>query len=268
MGIGPFGYFAHSAVPVIFPASPFPPIWLVSNTPKCISEPILRMTNHLGILEVSRRIRQGTDTLEELSAHLPCHLHINATDDFRLLEFGDSLAGLLGVSREEVATQGAYLLQRRVHPDDLQQAIQLNQAYLAKAHEQSHVSFFQRIRNPRTAQTHEFLFTRGRLLVPQRILNLSLPLQNASLFHHKLIELYEGASFIQAHLHQFNRLTSREIVVCRHLCQGNSLQEVADQLGVSKHTAKNHRTSIYRKLEVRNFFEFYLFASKFKLHLP
>lgn len=226
------------------------------------------MIDQYGIFEISSRIRQGTDSLEELSAHLPCHLHTNATSDFRLLEFGDSLQQLLGVSREEVQTQGMYLLQRIVHPDDLRQAIELNQSYLRRTDEQSHVSFFQRIRIPHGVQQEEFLFTRGRLLDPDQILNLSLPLRNSSLFNHKMIELYESASFIQNHIHQFNRLTSREIVVCRYLCNGETLNDVADQLGVSKHTVKNHRTNIYRKLEVRNFFEFYLFASKFKLHLP
>lgn len=223
------------------------------------------MIEQLSILEISRRVREGRDSIYELSAHLPCHFHINSTHDFALLEISPVLQQLLDMSAEELQVSGPALLGRIVHPSDLKQAIRLNERYLQQRDALSHVSFFQRLSFPNIADPH-FFFTRGKVLDQDRILNMSLPLQHSSLFNHKVLELYENAQFIRDHIHKFNRLTEREITVCQTLCNGENLADVAQILGVSKHTAKNHRTNIYRKLEVKNFFEFYYFASRFKLN--
>lgn len=223
------------------------------------------MTAQFSIREITRRVQTGRHSIEELGRHLPCHLHINSVSDFSLLEISSGLQQLLALSEEALRVQGPELLHRIVHPGDLENAIRLNEDYLRHSEEQSHSSFFQRVTFPTSSEQH-FFFTRGKLLDSKRILNISIPLQNSSLFKHRVFELYEDAQFIRHHIHQFNRLTEREITVCKYLCEGGSLGDVAAQLGVSRHTAKNHRTNIYRKLEVKNFFEFYYFASKFKLN--
>ena len=224
------------------------------------------MVEQFSILEISRRVRTGQDSIYELSAHLPCHFHINSIHDFSLLEISPVLQELLQMSAAELQVTGPELLEQIVHPSDLKNAIRLNQSYLAEIDSRSHISFFQRLTFPKKPEPH-FFFTRGKLLDQNRILNMSLPLHHSSLFNHKVLELYENAQFIRDHIHKFNRLTEREITVCKTLCNGENLSEVALLLGVSKHTAKNHRTNIYRKLEVKNFFEFYYFASRFKLNI-
>jgi DNA-binding NarL/FixJ family response regulator len=47
-------------------------------------------------------------------------------------------------------------------------------------------------------------------------------------------------------------LSRRELDVLRHLVSGLTNPEMAALLNVSRHTIKQHTSTVYRKLEVRN----------------
>ncbi len=51
---------------------------------------------------------------------------------------------------------------------------------------------------------------------------------------------------------QFARLTPREKEVLQLIAKGFANEEIAKALFISKHTVKNHITSIYRKMGSRN----------------
>jgi len=222
------------------------------------------MLEHFNIQEISRRVRNKENSIDEISSFLPCYMHINATTDFSLIETDQVLLQFFQKTKDEINQGGFELLQRVVDSTDLMNAAEMTTNYLRNTKSQSNVSFFQRIRFPEVDE--QFYFTRGKALDEKRILNLSIPLENASLFNHKVLDLFENASFIRSNIEKFNRLTQREIDVCRELCQGDRIVQIADRMKVSQHTIKNHKSNIYRKLEVRNYFEFYYFATKFKLN--
>lgn len=222
------------------------------------------MMARYSVQEIVRRVQSEKDGIETLSEFLPCYMHINSLQDFSLLETDRSLLNHFQMDMESIKAGGFALLEKVVHPQDLANAVKVNQEYLENSSEQSHVSFFQRIVFPETGK-EQFYFTRGKVLDADRILNISIPLQDSELFNHRVFDLYENANFIRGNIHKFNLLTEREVTVCKLLCEDATLQSVADKLGVSKHTVKNHKTNIYRKLEVRNYFEFYFFAQRFKL---
>ena len=48
------------------------------------------------------------------------------------------------------------------------------------------------------------------------------------------------------------RLTNRELDVLRSLAEGNSYQQIADDLFISHETVKKHLKNIYRKMNVKN----------------
>jgi DNA-binding NarL/FixJ family response regulator len=63
---------------------------------------------------------------------------------------------------------------------------------------------------------------------------------------------------------KLNSLTAKETKVSK-LLHANSeltLKEISGLLHISEHTLRNHLSSIYQKLEVKNRLEFYVFASK------
>ena len=64
---------------------------------------------------------------------------------------------------------------------------------------------------------------------------------------------------------KLNSLTAKETKVSK-LLHANSeltLKEISGLLHISEHTLRNHLSSIYQKLEVKNRLEFYVFASKY-----
>ena len=143
-------------------------------------------------------------------------------------------------------------------------AIDANLDYIKHQDTKTHVSFFQRVTYT-SQKKQELYYTRGKIIDQNRILNLSVPVHDLELFNQRVTDIYENVHFIKANLDKFNLLTKKEIEVCKYLCAGNSLQEVADAMNISVHTIKNHKINIYKKMEVNNFFRFYNFAVKFKL---
>ncbi|MDO5981502.1 helix-turn-helix transcriptional regulator [Flavivirga spongiicola] len=222
--------------------------------------------NNFSITEISRQILSKDKSIEEISDLLPCFLHINSLDDFRVLEADNQILSYFDLNIAEINTLGFPLLEKYVNSSDLLNAIDLNIKYLKNKDTQSHVSFVQRI-NFHTSKQEKMFYTRGKVLDDKRILNLSVPIQDLQVFNYDALKLFDNASFIKSNLSKFNALTPREILVCKHLSQESTLKEVALRLNISEHTVKNHQINIYKKLEVKNFYAFYFFCSKFKIHL-
>ncbi|MBE6341767.1 MAG: tetratricopeptide repeat protein [Bacteroidales bacterium] len=61
------------------------------------------------------------------------------------------------------------------------------------------------------------------------------------------------------------QLSKREIEIVLACCQGKLSKEIADELGISKRTVDNHKSTIYRKTGVCNNAELILWAAKHKL---
>lgn len=222
------------------------------------------MFEQFSIQEIYRQIQSNEKTIEEISLHVPCYLHINSLEDFSILEADSKLLSYFEMDIEEVNKLGFNYLQKIVQKDDLIHAIDVNLDYIKHQDSKTHVSFFQRVTY--TPQKKEQIYyTRGKILDQNRILNLSVPVHDLELFNQRVTDIYENVHFIKANLDKFNLLTKKEIEVCKYLCAGNSLQEVADVMNISVHTIKNHKINIYKKMEVNNFFRFYNFAVKFKL---
>lgn len=223
------------------------------------------MFEKYSIQEIARQIKKNEKSIEEISKALPCHVHINSTSDFSLLEADKKILQLFDLTKADINEQGISLLEKTVNKIDLDNAIQVNLNYLKKKQVMSHVSFLQRV-NFKTNPQEQLYYTRGKIIDEQRILNLSVPIQDLNLFNHESLKVYHNSIFIKSNIHKYNLLTKREIQICKFLCDGSSLNEIAISLGISEHTIKNHKINIYKKLEVTNFFSFYNFCSKFKLN--
>ena len=61
------------------------------------------------------------------------------------------------------------------------------------------------------------------------------------------------------------QLSKREIQIVLACCKGKLSKEIADELGISKRTVDNHKSTIYRKTGVCNNAELILWAAKHKL---
>ena len=221
--------------------------------------------DNFGIQEINRQVLKNEKSIEELSQYLPCYLHVNSLTDFSLLEADSTVLEYFDLNKDEINMKGIELLEETVNPQDLSNAIKETSKYLNDRHERSHVSFLQRL-SFQTEKDELLFYTRGKILDHERILNMSVPVQDLKLFNHNALKLFDNAAFIKSNIHSYNLLTNREILICKYLCSKNSIKEIASELNVSIHTIKNHKINIYKKLRVKNYFSFYFFCSKFKLN--
>lgn len=220
--------------------------------------------NSFTITEINRQILSGEKTLYEISEYLPCYLHINSLNDFSVLEADSTIQNYFDLDISEINKQGFSLLEKHVDSNDLANAIMLNQEYLKKQDEKNHVSFIQRINFPKIKKD-SFFYTRGKILDENRILNLSISIEELKLFNHRFFNLFESASFIKRNIPKYDSLTKRELFICKYLIRESSLNDIARILNISAHTVKNHKINIYKKIGVNNYFDFYYFCSKFKI---
>lgn len=220
--------------------------------------------DYFGIQEISRQIFNQQLSIEEVSNVLPCYVHVNSLEDFSVLEADPRILELYDLSIEEVNNLGFELLQKIVNRQDLETAVAKNLNYVQNQEHHTHVSFFQRLKNMRNDEIQMY-YTRGKVLDEHRILNLSVPIHNLEVFNETIFDLCEQSEFVRKNSPKFERLTKAELLICKELIEGDQLAQIALKLEKSKHTIKNHRTNIYRKLEVKNYFEFYYLMKHFKL---
>ena len=219
---------------------------------------------NFSIDEITRQIKLGEKNLGEISDFLPCYMHLNSLEDFSVLEADNKVIKYFDLSIDEINEGGFSLLEKVVNREDLLNAVNVNLNYLENKANQSHVAFLQRIEF-QTQKKELLFFTKGKILDDNRILNLSVRIDDMDIFNRNIYDICESTDFVQNNVHKYNRLTLRELEVCRLLARGLKIQEIGDNLDVSPHTIKNFKIKIYRKLEVKNFFEFYKVCKKFNL---
>jgi len=222
------------------------------------------MNNHFSIQEIARQIAQGEKGLAEVSASLPCYLHINSLEDFSILEADKDVLYEFQISIEEINKKGFELIEKIVFKEDLVNAVNQNINYINRQNEMTHVSFFQRLKLPHSEKVQMY-YTRGKIIDTGRILNMSVPMQNIEVFNQSIFKICEKTEVIQKKAPYMNRLTQTELKISRLLVDCDSIKSVASVLNSSENTIKNHKTNIFRKLDVRNYFEFYNFIKDFDL---
>ena len=67
---------------------------------------------------------------------------------------------------------------------------------------------------------------------------------------------------------RLSQLTSRQLMVLRHLSWGTDLDEVAKDLSISRHTVHSHKSAIMRKLDIRDPMELMRYAIREGLAVP
>jgi LuxR family maltose regulon positive regulatory protein len=71
-------------------------------------------------------------------------------------------------------------------------------------------------------------------------------------FNGQQVEIEDDVVPVQVQGDLIEPLTKRELEVLRLMCEGQSNQDIADQMIVSVNTVKKHTSNIYGKLGVRN----------------
>lgn len=220
---------------------------------------------YFSIHEIARQISSNEKSIDEVSETLPCYLHINDLSDFSVLDTDKKILDFYKISVEEIREQGFEIVKKYVHKDYLVHAVNANMDYIERQEDLNYVSFLQRI--CRTGMEDQIFHSKGKIIEGNRILNVSISMTDIEFFNRSIFDICDDTMLMKRKSPFFDRLTKKEITVSKELVHGNNIREISEKLGCSSHTVRHHKSNIYRKLEVKNYFEFYGFIKNFKIHL-
>ncbi len=95
--------------------------------------------------------------------------------------------------------------------------------------------------------------------------SLSIDDNSFGLLSAKVRQVNAMNRFKNAHLEEFDRLTSREKEILKLLAEGNKNPDIAVLLGITRRTVENHRKHINRKLQIRHMKDIIIYALAFDL---
>ncbi|MDP5231343.1 MAG: helix-turn-helix transcriptional regulator [Cellulophaga sp.] len=79
----------------------------------------------------------------------------------------------------------------------------------------------------------------------------------------KLFKIFQNE--YHTNVKAFEKLTIREKEVIKYIVEGNTSNEIALQLNISKNTVDTHRKNIYKKLKIKSNYKILLFSITFDL---
>ncbi|CAL2106307.1 hypothetical protein T190115A13A_200023 [Tenacibaculum sp. 190524A02b] len=218
----------------------------------------------INLFQIASLIQNNQHSFKQICEQLPCYLFINSAINFDFLEVDYKLLHNNVSSLKKTTHKTTFKLDQFIDKESVQQISEIYFEYLDAFVYDKPLAFIQKVNSSKSGKP-ELLYIRGKVIDRERILSISVPIQNMNLFNHDSLKLLENSMFIKKNLARYKSITKTEIEVCRCLCNGNDIKETAKLLHKSEHTIKNHKNSIYKKMGVSNFFDFYNFSHKFKL---
>lgn len=214
-------------------------------------------------MDLLQELIDHKDNLDDFVRKLPCGVHINATDDFRVLYLDPRFAHFFGSDQRDDFDQALKDLSD-VHPEDLEKAKKSCRYYLDHIDEFSTVSFLQRLKY--YDGTYHRYYTTGMLVEELGgLLHFSVDVERALAQEHDLDQIIDEVDFIKTHFELFSRLTKKEMDMVRLWASNHTMSDMAKQLKITQSTIKTYKKRIYKKLEINSFVELHRYAAAFDL---
>lgn len=204
-------------------------------------------------------------TLDDVGDYVPGLLHINSRIDLRMTNLSNTTAKWSGYTKQEIVTMGHEYLERHLEPNTWEITAKKFLDF-AIANDSSKIHSDLVFYRMDKKQDYEPLFTNFRIL-PNRdsILSITTPLGHFGMTEKKLGRIIEQDRFFKKHFDKFATLTNREVEILTLLANGNTNNDVSNQLFISSNTVRTHRNRIYHKLEIKHFRDIIRYAQAFDL---
>ena len=200
------------------------------------------------------------------TAGIPFAVHLNDPVSLEILQSNDKHAELTGYCCDQIREMGSTYSRRYIHPISVSMLSQ----FLPKIYETLAVhqvfAFISYMRFPQSmSYAPIFTFSKPSTLPSGLVICISVTVEEFGKYAPKMEQVIEMDLFRMRHFKWFEQLTDREVEVLGLLGEGNTNNEIAEQLFISPQTAKTHRKNIKRKLEPRSFKELMKYALAFNL---
>lgn len=208
--------------------------------------------------------------IDEFCDLLPGFLHLNRVNSIQLVYLDKTTRERAEIPKDKVETSGLKVLERALHPSCINYLKQVNEA--ADFSDPTFVlNTFQSISfDPievikKNKQQYNLCFSSKKRFSDDLTISITQPLNELGKVYSQLEKVVEENLFLKRNFKRFDLLTRREKEIMRLISQGQTSQQVAEQLNISAHTVSTHRKNIWHKLEIKSYAELIRFAECFDL---
>lgn len=219
-----------------------------------------------GIFALEKRFLQGKMNLQDIKSIVPCYLHLNNANTVAVEYIDPDISRDFPISPEDVEADGMAALKKLCHPLDFMNLTQTVPSCLENSDPYSTISIFERLRQRLEGDIeYNLYFTIFRLINQDQCLGVTLPTHNMNNMANKISGILDDYEFLKTNFQRFASLTKREKKILSLLAGGKNNPGISEELFISRRTVENHRKSIIKKLELKNFAHLIQFAKAFDL---
>ena len=211
-------------------------------------------------------LSEGLLDFADIKRIVPCYVHLNSSDDAAIKYVDLDVIKYFPISQEDVQKDGMDALTKICHPSDLVKVTGSVANFFSNRDTWDSLSIIERLKN-RGAPADEFnlYFTVFRSFNESQCLGITVPVSNVNNIANRLNELLDEHDFLKKNFERFTLLTKQEKKILQLLATGSNNPEISEKLSISRRTVENHRKSINKKLEIKNFAHLMRFAKAFNL---
>lgn len=216
-------------------------------------------------MDLIEELLASKNDLDTFANKIPCLLHINSTDDFRVLYLDPKLRDFFQNNYPDEEYERLKITLEAVHPDDLEKAKKSCRHYLDHIDEFSTVSFLQRIKFI-NHDGYSTLYTTSILIEELGgLVSFSVLLDDISINNKNIDTIVNETNYIKENFNKLNGLTQKEIVLVKLWVKNTPNQEIGNVLQITLNTVKTYKKRVYKKLGINNFKSLHDFAKAFEI---
>ncbi|TRX54350.1 helix-turn-helix transcriptional regulator [Fulvivirga sp. M361] len=204
--------------------------------------------------------------IEDIKNLVPCYFHLNNSATAAVEYIDPDISKYFTISDEDVQEDGMAALRKVCHPVDVFKVTDTVSSCFGTPDQHKVISVFERLRK-RKAGTDEYdlHFTVFKLLNADQCLGLTIPVSNIHNTADKISDILDEHAFFKKNFEQFALLTKREKNILKLLGEGYNNPQISEKLHISRRTVENHRKSVNRKLNIKNFHDIIKYTKTFNL---
>lgn len=222
-------------------------------------------------LTINDKIEHEIAKIEAIAADLPGIVVIHSVKDQSVVWMCERGLAELGLTLQEVKELStAEYYNTYFNPEDAKDYVPKIMGLVANSDPDETVTFFQQVKFKRLPHWMWHLASSKIFMVdeagePLLCITIALPIDGMHHMSSKADRLLQENNFLRKNLHNYRKLSPREIDILRALALGKTSADTAEELFIAQHTVETHRKNIRRKLGTSSYFDLCQYARAFDL---
>lgn len=222
------------------------------------------------LFRLQKFLREKNVDIDEFCDLLPGVFHMNRINSVEVVYVDKTTREKAEIEKQNIEKDGFKFIKKILDPCCMDSLIQANK--IADFSDPSFVlSTFQNLSfGPmylieQNKHLYTWCFSSKKRFSDDLTISITQPLNQIGNLNQQLEKVLEENIFLKKNFKKFELLTRREKEILRLISQGQTSDQVAEQLFISVHTERTHRKKIRYKLETRSYAELVRFAQQFDL---